>query len=43
MASTSCGDTLSFSAMKNRSRAESSTPAMPITRSFGNSETTDER
>ena len=36
MASTTSGETPSSSAMKKRSRAESSTPAMPITRSFGN-------
>ena len=35
IASTTNGETPSSSAMKKRSRAESSTPAMPITRSFG--------
>ena len=36
IASTALGETPSSSAMKDRSRAESSTPAIPITRSRGN-------
>jgi hypothetical protein len=39
MASTDDGETPSSVAMKNRSRAESSVPAIPITRCFGNAVT----
>ena len=39
MASTTLGETPSSSAMNDRSRAESSTPAIPITRSRGKPET----
>ena len=43
IASTRDGDTDSSSAMKYRSRDESSTPAIPITRCLGNPETSDVR
>ena len=43
IASTTVGETLSSSAMKYRRRDESSTPAIPITRSLGNPETSDAR
>ena len=39
IASTTSGDTPSSSAMMARSRAESSTPAIPMTRSFGKPDT----
>jgi hypothetical protein len=43
MASIADGDTPSSSAMKYRSRAESSTPAIPTTRRLGNPATSDAR
>ena len=43
IASTLDGDTPSDSAMKYRSREESSTPAIPMTRSFGKPETSEAR